>query len=420
MRLLGTVNRWFLLLGLPVLRRIPFLRDLPFVHGYFWIRRLDIPATDRLTLCRAVNRDTVAFMGPNHPEFGTDWMVDKEISTIVAPRMASWAAGSIVAGAPRFWSMNNLVANDGGDSAKDYSVRCAIAGEGVLLHPEGSVHWTNDHVHPLFPGIAQMAIDAAHRTERPVFIVPLVWKYRYTGDVSARLHREMRLIERGLGLPRTGGTSVATHFHALQLAVLAARIRRFDYRDDCADDPFFDRQLSFQRYLLDRLRWSYKIDSSCEPDQRIARVTKEIRRQLRGARHDRSATGGVTREQLREHLAMADECKRLGEFSREVYGSATLTQEQTGESLKRLRDRLLTRGWRNALAKMVPRPLGPRVVHVGVPEPIRVARVEPDDVRRYERELLELTRARMQAKLDEVNRRIEADVEVYRCVNPFV
>lgn len=101
MGLLGIVNRWFLLRGLPLLRRIPIVRDLPLVHGYFWVRSFDIPESDRLHLENALAPGTVAFIGPNHPKFGTDWMVDKEISTLVAPHMASWADRGIVAGAPR-------------------------------------------------------------------------------------------------------------------------------------------------------------------------------------------------------------------------------------------------------------------------------------------------------------------------------
>src|ERR1043166_7574995 len=125
MWILGVVNRWFCLAGLPLLRKIPVVRDLPFVHGYFWVRRIDLPEHDRRTLSGAVNRQTVAFLGPNHPEFATDWMIDKEVSSLVAPRMASWADRGIVSAAPRFWGMNNLVANDGGDAARDYSVEWA-------------------------------------------------------------------------------------------------------------------------------------------------------------------------------------------------------------------------------------------------------------------------------------------------------
>ena len=111
MWLLGYFNRWFLLLGLPVLRRIPLIRDLPGIRGYFWLREFDLPLPDLDRLQRAVNPDTAAFLGPNHPEFGFDWMMDKEISTRIAPRMASWAAANIIATAPGFWLRNNLIAN---------------------------------------------------------------------------------------------------------------------------------------------------------------------------------------------------------------------------------------------------------------------------------------------------------------------
>src|SRR3954465_5304811 len=149
MWLLGYVNRWFLLLGLPVLRRIPIIRDLPGAREEFRLREHHLPQPAPERLQRAVNADTAAFLGPNHPEFGFDWMMDKEISTRVAPRMASWAAANIIGTAPAFWLRNNLIANTGGDAAMRYSVERALAGDAVLLHPEGSVHWTGNHVHPL-------------------------------------------------------------------------------------------------------------------------------------------------------------------------------------------------------------------------------------------------------------------------------
>ena len=67
----------------------------------------------------------------------TDWLLDKVISDEVAPNMASWAAADIVNGPMRsFWLKNNLIANNGGQEAKDYSVNWALQGHGVLLHPE--------------------------------------------------------------------------------------------------------------------------------------------------------------------------------------------------------------------------------------------------------------------------------------------
>ena len=380
MWLLGIVNRWLL------------------VRGYLRIRRIELPAGDRERLQHAVNRGTAAFMGPNHPEFGADWLIDKELSTIVAPQMASWADRGIVTAAPRFWGANNLVANDGGDAAKHYSIECAVAGNGVLLHPEGSVRWTNDYVHPLFPGIAQMAMRAVHETDKPVYIVPLVWKYCFTADVSARLHREMRIIERALELPATETSDVAQRFAALHENILASRMTRFGYADEQPSAGFFERQRAFQAHLVRDLSARYATEPAATMDRTIARL------KCAAVNH-------------RDDAARAEEAKRLGEMSEEVYGAPTLTQEQMSECLKRTRDRLMRSGWRNVLANTLPCPLGARVVHVGVPQPIRVVAVKRHEQAEYEVALLELTRASMQAALDDINCRIASAVKAFAVRN---
>jgi 1-acyl-sn-glycerol-3-phosphate acyltransferase len=408
---IGIANRWLMLTGIPLLRRIPFVRDLPFVHGYFWIRDIELPDDDRQRLDRAVNVGTASFIGPNHPEFGTDWLIDKEVSTYCAPRMASWADRGIVSAAPKFFSLNNLIANDGGEAAKEYSVEWAIKGEGVLLHPEGTVRWTNDVVHPLFPGIAQMAMKASELTDRPVFVVPIVWKYRYVIDVSRRMHREMRILEDGLGLARLEQHDVSRRFHTLQLNILDRQMRHFDYAETDSSRDFFDRQRDFQEHLIATLERRYSIEQSSHADKRITRLVRAIRTKLADATGDE-------RTSTKHDLAMAEEAKRLGEFTRDVYGTPVLTQEQLYESLKRTRDRMLRRGWKNVIANMLPRPFGPRVVHIGVPEPIRVERVPDSEKPTYEAALLETARARMQAKLHEINNRT-ADLRRYNHANLF-
>ncbi|MEP6990994.1 MAG: hypothetical protein ABJA80_08710 [bacterium] len=416
MRLLGVLNRAVLLHGLPLLRRIPGLRDLPFVRGYFRVRAMEIPADDFRRLEAAVNPGTVAFLGPNHPEFGADWLVDKEISTWVAPRMAAWADRGIIAAAPRFFGMNNLVANDGGEAAREYSVEQALAGHGVLLHPEGTVRWTNDVVHPLFGGIAQMALAAAARTDRPVFIVPLVWKYQFVGDVSAQLDAEMRHVERSLGLRVGRGLDIPLRFTALQCGILKRQMERFEYIDRAPDDDFFRRQSVFQAFLIHSLEQRYDVERSDDTDKYIARLARAVRAELTASRGDTTAGAANRRALLERDVAMTEEAKRLGEFARATYGTPMLTQEQVSESLKRIRDRLLRRGWKNTLANMLPRPLGPRVVHVAVPEVIAIP--SSGDAPR-ESELLATARARMQAALDDINVRIAPDVQRFAHRNPF-
>ena len=409
MHALGFVNRWFLLRGAPVLRSIPFVRTLPLGRGYFGVRRLDIPRADLERLERAVNRDTAAFLGPNHPEFGTDWMIDKEISTLVSPLMASWADRGIVAAAPGFWGRNNLVANDGGEDAKNYSIECALRGEGVLLHPEGTVRWTGDLVHALFPGIAQMALAAAARTSKPVYIVPLVWKYVFDGDVSPRAHREMEMLEHELGLDAHGALDIPHRFLKLQENVLASRMMRFGYSSADPSASFFARQAAFQAWIVAELEARHDGERTGDLDRRIARVARTIR----GKRTETPKTDRDTRRALRHDMELAEEAKRLGEFSESVYGGPTLTQEHVFESLKRMRDRLLKRNWRDAVGNMLPSPFGLRVAYVGVPEPLRVQPGDDQDA------LLTEARSRMQASLDAINQRVEPQVARYRINNPF-
>jgi hypothetical protein len=59
------------------------------------------------------------------------------------------------------------------------------------------------------------------------------------------------------------------------------------------------------------------------------------------------------------------------------------------------------------------------VVHVGVPDAIRVSSVAEAEAKDYEALLLGSTRTRMQEKLDEINARIGPDVAKFSHPNPF-
>jgi hypothetical protein len=385
MWLLGHVNR-VLLLGLPILRRIPLVRDLPGIRGYFWLRQIDLPDPDRERLQRAVNPGTAAFLGPNHPEFGFDWLMDKEVSTLVAPRMASWASHDIVMSAPRFWLRNNLVSNTGGEAAMEYSVSRALAGDGVLLHPEGSVHWTADKVHPLFNGIAEMACEAAKRAGpggRPVYIVPIVWRLRYVDDVGEAMHREMGLVERYLGLPESDSPNVSERFRALQESILSRQMHAFGFEPGWVSGlDFFARQNAFRDWLIEYLETRYTIERCESVERLLARFKRAIPRELKSDR------------------AKVEEANRLCGFSRDVYAHKPLTQEQMAESLKRHRATLVRRGTRNVLHNFLPTPLGPRIAHLRVPEPILV---DPEraasEGTAYVRLLVTMVHDRMQAAL---------------------
>ena len=387
---LGIVNRWCML------------------RWRFQIRAIDLPAADRERLARTTDAGAASFLAPNHPEFGLDWMIDKEIATMFAPRMAAWAAHDIIAAAPWFWLRNNLVSNRGGSAAIDYSVEWALRGNVVLLHPEGSVHWTASRVHALFPGVVDMAVEAARRVassgdDRPVFIAPIVWRIRYTRDVSAGLHRDMRVTERALGLPLADGMSIPDRFRVLQERVLEARMSRFGFdARSVAGLDFFAKQRVFRAQLVRDLL-SRHYDDPCESIERTLRRLAKLRLD-------------------HEDRARAAEAARLGGFTPDVYDMPTLTQEEIGESLKRLRASLVRDGVRNALHNALPRPYGSRIVHIRVPEPIRidVARAaEPASRTCYRDELLARTRTIMQQQLDALGRELAPLSDRFRHPNPF-
>ncbi len=172
----------------------------------------------------------VTFLLPNHPEFFTDWMLDKEIISRVAPEAASWATNGVVNGMggamQKFWLWNNLVAQIPGNAqpARDFSVDWALKGKCVLLHPEGKVGWHGDFVAPLMPGAALMALDAKAKVPKlPVRLVPIVWKLVFVEDATAGLMNEAAYVERALKLEGVNGANPAERVHMILHRLLDGR-----------------------------------------------------------------------------------------------------------------------------------------------------------------------------------------------------
>lgn len=355
MRVLGHVNR---------------LAVLPHVLR---VSRLDLPAADRRRLQGAVNQHTAAFVAPGHPEFMTDWMIDKEISRQFAPRLASWAAQDIVNTSPlaqRFWLANGLIANTPGGGGKAYSLKNARAGHGVLLHPEGAVNWQAEHISPLHPGAIDMAVTMAQVLEaeqdpRPVFVVPMVWRLRFTSDVSVLLIREMQHIERARELAVWPATQPADRLAGLLGALLtqqahALGLRRPELTVAKSDRRYFDAQAEIITEIRGRLSKSYgPLDD--DPMHAMRTIGRGIRRRA-----------NVDPERAARDRALMMELHRLSRIDPALYGKDTLTQEQIAEILKATRTALVTSGFRNRLHNFLPRAVAPRVAHVRVAEPMDI------------------------------------------------
>jgi hypothetical protein len=375
------------------------------------LRRLDLPAADLARLRAAVRPGTAAFLGPNHPEFFTDWMIDKEISSRVSPLMAHWASYEIVnvsRAAQWLWLRNNLIANVPGGGGREYSIRWALAGHGVLLHPEGTASWHGGRIGALMPGIVDLAWETCARARAagrdvPVYVVPVVWRLRFTGDVSRRLHREMAMMERALALSPGEGLALGPRFAALQAELLVSRCAALGLPapPDAHGAGYFVAQEAVEAAVVREL------------EALGARIERDPARIMHRARR-------AARPDARRERDLYRELWRLTGFPRDLYDAPTLTLEAIAENLKRQRTSLMTTGWRNALHNVVPVPAGPRVAHVRVAEPIAVheAYVAGSDAGPRAELLAELAR-RLQGALDALTAELAPLMERPHPPNPL-
>ena len=412
---LGPVNRVLCLGGIPGLRDVPGLRRLPGVRGLTDIRTIDLPKADAERLKMAVRPETAAFLTPNHPEFFTDWMLDKEILHRVAPLSACWATHTVVNGlgglAQSFWLKNNLIAQipgAAGAEGRAHSVRWAVKGHGVLLHPEGQVGWHADWVGPLFPGAVEMATEAGRELgalggQRAAYVVPLVWKLKFQRDAAAGLARELDYVEQRLGLePAARGAPAAQRMHAIYAALLARD--EAIWNGTVSTGSYGVRQTRLLGILsreLARRLTALGAEMPADPED-LSQILRMGDRWLRTA----DPKHGY-RDDLRR---LVRDTRRLMRFRPDLYPHAELTQEQIAECVKRLRNDYCEGTLRDTASRFVPRPVAPRTAYVRVPEPINISALlkgrpslEPTETNAVVADL----RVRLQTAIDAINVEID-------------
>ena len=400
------VNRIFMLRGLPILRDIPGLNRLPPFRGLANVRHIDLPAADEQRLAALVGRGKAVFFAPNHPEFFTDWMIDKEILWRVAPWAASWATSTVVNGlgavAQKFWLANNLIAQIPGNSepAKQHSVGWAGEGHGVLLHPEGGVGWHSDFVAPLMSGAFEMGLEALERGRRndprfEVWIAPIVWKLHFLHDVEAALKRECDYVERRLKLAVQKNELLPGRVLSIYSALLSLDEEKLGMKAHMgASYPV--RLRAVVKEVSRRLRSIVSSVDSGRSDAGKGNLQRHARRWLRENKANDPAKAKTVKS-LTDQLARL---MRVGDFA---FDERDITQEQIAEHIKRIRTDYCKGTLRDTLGAMVPQSATARRAVIRVPEPIGLHSVEgsPEAV-------LALLRSRMQAALDEINAELRA------------
>ncbi|MFI0845491.1 hypothetical protein [Mesorhizobium sp. IMUNJ 23232] len=398
-RLMTPVNRVLMLKGFPLLRDLPLLNRVAGIRGIANVRQIDFPDADRERLAAVCGKGRATFLTPNHPEFFTDWMIDKEIVSKVAPLTASWATNGVVNGlgrlAQKFWLANNLIAQIPGnsDSARRHSVDWAVKGNGVLLHPEGAVGWHGDWIAPLMPGAAEMAIAALEqgRAADPGFqawVAPVVWKLVFLHDADAGLQAECAYVEQRLRIENAARhASPAERVYAIYEALLA--------RDEEKAGVIADRSQPVARRpetLIAKLSERLASQIGAADLSSNSELQRAARRWLRTSDESRDDTAA---QAVKVSADMLQRLCRLGPFA---WASETMTQEQAAEHIKRVRNDYCLGTFRDTLNRFVPQPVGPRRAIIRVPEPIAVHDCGGD----AEALTAELRR-RLQSALDDIN-----------------
>jgi len=411
-RFLAPVNNILCLKGVPLLRDIPVLNSIIGFRGICNVRHLDFPKADQDRLAAVCGQGKITFLAPNHPEFFTDWMLDKYVTTLTCPNAANWATHGVVNGLGKlmqnFWLANNLIAQIPGnpDPSRAYSVEWAGKGHGVLLHPEGGVGWHSNFIAPLFPGAMEMAREAlAENPDRKAYVAPVVWKLVFNGDVTGKLHKECAYVEGKLGIDRLAGNGRDGGKIELRVFHLYQTLLKRDEEKWSApgkqSGAFRVRQLALIGHLREKL--CSEIDGSY--------VAKEDELLLRGARRwMRENKDDPKRKEVRDLVETIARHESLDEYA---FASETVTQEELAEHIKRVRRDYCKGSLKDTLNAFLPQAGGPRTAHIRVPEPFALHNKQ--DAQSGPPEL----RARMQKTLDEINQEVEAHGGFIRFDNPF-
>jgi hypothetical protein len=348
-----------------VLARINDALVLPYIAR---IRQIHLPEEDALRLRSALLSPSV--ICPNHPEFFTDWMLDKWLGSRFDPLTASWADAAIVNGmggaVRRFWLANNLVAavrGDGLDRALSYSAANLAGGHAVLIHPEGEVNWDNEALGRLKGGCVQIALHGAALTKRPACIVPVAWFIRFCEDATPGLQAELDYVQSRLGFRTSRSQGPAERMTELYGALLEREASRYQLGTGQPEQSFLER---FDIALNDALMRLSKHWSAQLPVQIADTPWETARNWIRTARSRRADVAPELWQQIVTLERMLRLLPARGDKSH-------LTQEQVGERVKRLRSDWLHGSLRDQVARFVPRAAAAREVFISVGEPVEIA-----------------------------------------------
>lgn len=178
-----------------------------------WLNRLvalpllgiDVEVGPRdLQRLRSVPRDVGVLVASNHPSYSDPlimfevsrqwgrnctWMAARELFS----RMGGWM-GSFLRRTGAFSVWRGGHNHDAAAFVRNTLADCRFP---IVIFPEGHTFYLNDVLLPLKPGVAAWAVDTVvEHPDLPVWILPIIIKYRYHGDIREPLERAVAKMER--------------------------------------------------------------------------------------------------------------------------------------------------------------------------------------------------------------------------------
>lgn len=343
-----------------LMRALGVLNTVAVLPGYCRVRKVHADPQELADMAELRRSGVPVFFVPNHPEFLTDWLMDKWLTTRVAPLAACWADAAVVNGMgramQRFWLSNNLVAAVKGpvsDCPKAHSVEWALAGHGVLLHPEGRVNWDNGRLGPLYPGAAQLACTAANaHAGGQALLIPLAWHFRFVEDASVSLHADLTALASSLSLMETTGNP-AQRLYLLMEQLLDRCLMKLVHEHKFTGMPLMRRQWPLA--LKMRVALS-SLNDACAERLGLSELP-------RAEAAEADVLHWLIARLARECLATSQELHLLGQAAQlpaSFLSCAEWSQEQVAHRLRHIRQVWLTQSTLDQLRRMTPRGHAPR------------------------------------------------------------
>ena len=129
----------------------------------------------------------------------------------------------------------------------------------LVVFPEGDIYHMTDRVTPFREGAAAMAVSAARRSERKVFIVPCGIKFWYLDDPMPRLEKLMTELDQRLFLRPERSRPLQQRIYRFAEAILS--LKEIEYLGRSQRGPLSSRLADLAESVLDDLEAKHSLSS---------------------------------------------------------------------------------------------------------------------------------------------------------------